>query len=99
MYAIKDSVVNILLDNSKPQKKKEDLQLIELLPTPDVMSRLLESWSVLVSRVITTYLEKFEFLKDSVIYHIPHLYTKEASCRSEIVSITLITIFLIGCAH
>ena len=87
MYAIKDSVVNILLDNSKPQKKKEELQLDELLPTPNVMSRLADSWSALVSRVITTYLEKFKFLKNSVIHHIPHLYTKEATSKSEVVSI------------
>lgn len=85
-YAIKDSVVNHQLDNMKPQKKKEELQLLELLPTPDVMARLSESWKILVSRVVTRYLEPFKFLQKSVIYHIPHLHTKEASQRSEIVS-------------
>ena len=35
-YVIRDSIVDPLLDNSKPQKSLDQLQLVELLPTPDV---------------------------------------------------------------
>lgn len=86
-YAIRDSVVNPLLDSTKPQQSVNQLPLISLLPTPDVQERLKATWKVLVSRVVTKYLSEFKFLRKAVIHHIPHPFVKEMSQKSEIVSI------------
>ena len=48
-YAIKDSVINPLLDNSKAQKSLDQLQLMDLLPTPEVQARLKKTWAIIVS--------------------------------------------------
>lgn len=85
-YAIRDSVVDPVLDSSKPQKSLEQLQLLELLPTPEVQARLKHSWAILVSRVITKHLKEFHFLQNVVVRHIPHPHSMEASQKSEIVS-------------
>lgn len=85
-YAIRDSVFNPLLNTTKPQKSLDDLQLVELLPTPDVQARLKRSWAILVSRVVTKHLKEFQFLKGVVIKHIPHPFSSEASKKSETVS-------------
>ena len=85
-YAIRDSVTDPLLDNTKPQKSLDDLQLVELLPTPDVQARLKRSWAILVSRVLTKHLKEFQFLRKVVINHIPHPFSSESSKKSEIVS-------------
>jgi len=55
-YAIKDSVINPLLDNSKAQKSLDQLQLMDLLPTPEVQARLKKTWAIMVSRAETTHL-------------------------------------------
>ena len=89
-YAIKDSVVNPNLDNSKPQKSLDQLQLIELLPTPEVQARLKKSWAIIVSRVLTMHLQEFQFLRGVVIKHIPHPFSVEASKKSEIASKALL---------
>ena len=60
-YGRRDSVVDPL-DNSKPQKRLDELQLIELLPTPDVQARLKRSWAILISCVVTKHLNKFQLL-------------------------------------
>ncbi|PFX11522.1 hypothetical protein AWC38_SpisGene24707, partial [Stylophora pistillata] len=83
-YAIRDSVIDSLLDNIKPQKSLDELQLVELLPTPDVQARLRRSWAILVSRVVTKHLKEFQFLRRVVINHIPHPFSSEASKMSEI---------------
>ncbi|KAJ7331112.1 Translation initiation factor [Desmophyllum pertusum] len=82
-YAIRDTVIDPLLDNSKPQKSLDQLQLVELLPTPAVQSRLKHSWAILVSRVVTKHLKEFEFLKSVVVRHIPHPHSTEVSQKSE----------------
>ena len=58
-YAIRDSVVDPLLDNSKPQRSLDELQLIELLQTLHVQARLKHSWAVIVSHVVTKHLKEF----------------------------------------
>ena len=85
-YAIRDSVTDPLLDNTKPQKSLDDLQLVELLPTPDVQARLKRSWAILVSRVVTKHLKEFQFLRKVVINHILYPFSSESSKKSEIVS-------------
>ena len=85
-YAIKDSVVNPLLDNSKAHKSLDQLQLMDLLPTPEVQARLKKTSAIIVSRVVTTHLHEFQSLRSIVIKHIPHLFSAEASKKSEMVS-------------
>lgn len=86
-YAIRDSVVDPYLDNSQPIKKVSEMQLTELLPTPDVQARLKNTLKVIVSRIITQYLPAFKALQNVVVHHIPHSYSKEASQKSDIVSL------------
>ena len=82
----KGSIVNPSLDDTKPIKSVDKLQLTELLPTPDVQACLKRSWSVIVGRVVTKYLPSFKNMRDIVIHQIWHPYQKEASTKSEIVS-------------
>jgi hypothetical protein len=86
IYAIRDSVVDPSLNNTQPIKKAADIQFTELLPTPDVQARLKNTLKVIVSRIVTKYLPAFHSLQNAVIHHIPHVYTKEASEKSDIVS-------------
>ena len=60
--AIRDSVVDPLLDNSKPQRSHDELQLIELLPTPHVQARLKHSWAVIVSHVVVRIIIMYDNL-------------------------------------
>ena len=84
-YAIKDSVINPLLDN-KAQKSLDQLQLMDFLPTPEVQARLKKTWAIFVSRVVTTHLNEFQSLQSIVIKYIPHPFSAEASKKSEMVS-------------
>ncbi|CAB3986486.1 hypothetical protein AC249_AIPGENE16794 [Paramuricea clavata] len=81
---IRDSVVDPCLDNTKPRQSLDQLQLLDILPTATIQSRLKHSWAILVSRVVTKHLKYFAFLRNVVINHIPHQYSKEASTKSEI---------------
>lgn len=81
-----------LLNNSKPQRSVDQLQLVELLPTPDVQARLKQTWKILTSRVVTKHLSAFKFLRKAVVYHIPHPYTKEMTEKSDIVSIFFLVV-------
>ena len=83
---IRDSVVDPCLHNTKPRKSLDQLQLIDILPTAAVQSRLKRSWSIIVSRLVTKHLKHFGFPRNVGINHIPHQYSKEASTKSEIVS-------------
>ena len=85
-YAIKGSVINPLLDNSKAEKRLDQLQLMDLLPTPEVQARLKKTWAIIVSRAVTTHLNEFQSLRSVVIKHIPHPFSAEASKKSEMVS-------------
>ena len=95
-YVIRDSVVDPLLDNSKAQKSLDQLQLVELLPTPDVQARLRSSWAILVSRSVTRHLAEFRFLQNVVVKHIPHAFSMEASQKSETVCDKLHVYLLLG---
>ncbi|CAB3998266.1 Hypothetical predicted protein [Paramuricea clavata] len=83
-YAIRDSVVDPCLDNSQPIMKANQIQLTELLPTPDVQARLKKTLKVIVSRIVTNYLPAFKSLQNVVVHHIPHRYTNEVSEKSNI---------------
>lgn len=85
-YAMEEKITNPMHESTKPQKSVSDLQLIELLPSKNVQENLTWQWSILVSRVITTYLKPFQQFSQDVIRHIPHIYSKEMERKSKIVS-------------
>ena len=80
------------LDRFSSQKPISEIQLAKLLPDNDVMANLVRNWSVIVSRVITKYLQPFRQLRDVVVRHIPHEYSKEMSQKSDSVSSSLNTV-------
>jgi len=67
----------------------KEVQFIDLLPSKQVQERLMWHMAVLVSRVVTKYLDAFKPLKDAVDYHIPHQYSKEMEQKSVSVSIII----------
>ena len=85
-YAVLDRIDVSLLDNSKPQMKLKDLQLANVLPSHDVLNIFKRNCSILVSRVISKYIDSFKHVRDCVIRHIPHKNSKEMSQKSNIVS-------------
>ena len=91
-FAVLDRVQNPQLDRFSSQKPVSEKQLAELLPDNDVMANLVRNWSVIVSRVITKYLQSFRQLRDVVVRHIPHEYSKEMSQKSDSVSSRLNTV-------
>ena len=70
------------------QCRLEDLDLQKLLPNSDVQLNFRRDCVILVSRILTTYIPVLKFLKDTVIYHIPHPYSEEQSQKSDTVSQT-----------
>ncbi|XP_022787541.1 uncharacterized protein LOC111327585 isoform X2 [Stylophora pistillata] len=88
-FALKEQAIELGLESELPQKSVDDLNLIELLPNQCVQDHFVQQWAVLVSRVITKYIPAFNQYKTSVIYHIPHKYSKEMSMKSELCSLSM----------
>ena len=79
-------VINPQLDEKCPQRPMEDIELEDLLPVKVVQDNLVNRWAVLVSRVVTKYLDCFKPLRDVVVHHIPHKYSKVMTETSQSVS-------------
>ena len=88
-FAVLDRVQDPQLDRFSSQKPVSEIQFAELLPDNDVMENLIRNWSVIVSRVITKYLQPFHQFRDVVVRPIPHEYSKEMSQKSDSVSSSL----------
>jgi len=82
------------LDRFSSQKPVSEIQFAELLPDNDVMANLVRNWSVIVSQVITKYLQPFHQFRDVVVRHIPHEYSKEMSQKSDSVSSNSTALYL-----
>lgn len=93
-FAVLDRVRDPQLDRVSSQKSVSEIQFAELLPDNDVMANLVRNWSVIVSRVITKYLQPFCQFRDVVVRHIPHEYSKEMSQKSDSVSSSLTVLYL-----
>lgn len=64
---------------------------LELLPSLQSDSLLLDNFAVIVSRVIVDYIPFFNFaLSDVVTRHIDHKFYQEMSSESEVVSILFV---------
>lgn len=85
-YGIKDKVVDRTLEASRRQKSVSNIQLSNLLPDEATCLRLQKRWTMLVSRVVTTYLKEFQFLSNHVLWHIPHKYSTQMAQKSDVVS-------------
>ncbi|XP_028409246.1 uncharacterized protein LOC114531831 [Dendronephthya gigantea] len=70
------------MEDTKSQRLVKDLQFRELLPDVKVQTNLLKRWAVLVSRIVTKYMQYFGSLKKCTIHHIKHKHTQEMAHRS-----------------
>ena len=73
--------------HQQSQKSVADIQLSEILPDRNVQSCLVRNWAVIVSKVVTKYLDPFKPFQGLVVRHIPHKYSKEMSQKSDSVSL------------
>lgn len=85
-FAVLDRVQGPEQTDRTSQKPVSEIQFAELLPDGNIQATLVQNWAIIVSRVITKYLKSFQYMKDVVIRHIPHQYSKEMSEKSTIVS-------------
>lgn len=87
--AIRDRVVPNVppadADAVTRQCKIADLELAKLLPSLESNLAIERDFIVLVSSIVVKFLPAFFPLKDMVIHHIPHKYTKEMASKSEVV--------------
>ena len=62
----------------------------DILPSTEDYQKLKENLSILVARTMTDHLSFFsDHFKDLAQKHIPHLYSREMSTKSEVVCCTL----------
>lgn len=77
--------VVIPMAETTAQKQLKDVQLIELLPSIEVLQSAKKTWSILVSRVLCKYVSALSEFRDVVIHHIPHKYSEEMAQKSHMV--------------
>ena len=85
-YAVKDRVTSKELDNSRPQKSIDDLEMQEILPTAHVQEAIISDLAYIIPRVLVQHLLPYKAFRKAVLYHIPHPYSKEMAEKSEVVS-------------
>jgi hypothetical protein len=65
-----------------------NVQMDELLPSPDVQEDISRRMSVIVARILVETMPAFQFyFEDVVEHHINHMYSKEMGMKSEVVCI------------
>ena len=55
-YAVKDRVISKGLDNTRPQKSIDEVEMQEILPTAEVQESIISDLSKLIPRVIVAFL-------------------------------------------
>lgn len=88
-FGVVNRVIEPQLEETYPRKPMKHIELLDLLPVKAVQDNLVNRWAVHVSRIVTKYLECFKSLKDVVVYHIPHEYSKVMAGKSESVCMDL----------
>jgi len=83
-YAVKDRVAAQGLDNKRPQKIIDEIEMREFLPTPEVQEAIVADLVNIIPRVLVKYLTPYSTFKKAVIYHIPHPHSKEMVEKSEV---------------
>lgn len=70
----------------EPDKRSGATNLYDILPSENDYELLKEHFSVLVARIIVSYLDFFkDDFKSVVVKHIPHKHSKEMKMKSEVV--------------
>ena len=59
-YGVVNRVIEPHLDEKSPRRPMDDIELGDLLPVKVVQDNLVNRWAVLVSRVVTKYLDWFK---------------------------------------
>ncbi|KAJ7331119.1 hypothetical protein OS493_020821 [Desmophyllum pertusum] len=76
-YAVKDRVVPKGLDSTGPQKSIDEIEMQEILPTPEVQEAIISDLAYIIPRVLVKYLTPYKAFSKAVMYHIPHAHSKE----------------------
>ena len=82
-----DRVPSAHLDNSKPLSDLKQLPLTEYLLSQEERSQLRRTMIVLVARVLTKMIPCLSHIKDAVVNHIQHPYSKEMATKSVIIGL------------
>ena len=85
-YGVVNRVIEPQLDEKCPRRPIEDIELEDLVPVKVVQDNLVNRWAVLLSRIVTKYLDCFKPLRDVVVHHIPHKYSEVMTEKSQSVS-------------
>lgn len=92
-YAVKDRVVPKGLDSTGPQKSIDEIEMQEILPTPEVQEAIISDLAYIIPRVLVKYLTPYKAFSKAVMYHIPHAHSKEMAEKSEVVSVYIFNHF------
>lgn len=87
LLAYDNRVVDSDLCDKDPIRDIKDLENSSFLPTPDEHAKLKNDFVVLVLRILAKNCKYFQQYTSMVPAHIPHPYTMEMSCQSQVVSI------------
>ena len=97
-YAVKDRVISKGLDNTRPQKSIDEVEMQEILPTAEVQESIISDLSKLIPRVIVAFLPPYKSFRKAIQYHLPHPHSQEMEGKSEVVSFPAINEPLVVCA-
>ena len=64
-YAVKDRVISKGLDNTRPQKSIDEVEMQEILPTAEVQESIISDLSKLIPRVIVAFLPPLQIIQES----------------------------------
>ena len=93
-FVVLDRVQEPQLDRFSSQKPVNEILFAEFLADNDVTSNLFRNWSVIVSRMITKYLQPFRQLRDVVVRHIP--LKRDSDSDSVSISLTTVSAVSVG---
>ena len=82
LVAFKDKITGFHLPDVH-NKTLDDVPVSIFLPSENDIQNLRQDFSALWSRVIVSNLKAFAFLRNAVIYHIPHIYSELMSAPVE----------------
>lgn len=84
--AVKDRIPTHHISNVKPTTDIPSYNLDSSLPQRSTQALMRREFIVLGTRMLSNHMAVFESFADSVVHHIPHLYSTEMSTRSTDVS-------------
>ena len=85
-YAVHDRIDVSDLSDDQPKDDLQSLPVTTFVPSVDDCTTLRSNYIVLVARVIVDKLPYFSGLRQSVVQHISHRYSKAMEQKSKIVS-------------